>query len=77
MIKKDKKFISFSQAIQEILGDFRLDSNQYDLFAKAYSFLAGGEAIPGEEECPPFGFKYGGIWYRPGVLEEKEFYSWP
>ncbi|MBC8462296.1 MAG: YkgJ family cysteine cluster protein [Deltaproteobacteria bacterium] len=75
MTKKDKKFISFSQAIQEILDDFRSDPKQYDLFAKVYSFLAGGEAIAGEEKCPPFGLKYGGIWYRPGFLEEKEFYS--
>jgi len=75
MTKKDKKFISFSQAIQEILDDFRFDPKQYDLFANVYSFLAGGEATPGEEKCPPFGFKYGGIWYRPEGQEKKQFYS--
>jgi len=31
--------------------------------------------MAGEEKCPPFGLKYGGIWHRPGVLEEREFYS--
>ncbi len=55
MIKMDKKFISFSQAMQEILDDFKSEPKQYDLFAKVYSFLAGGEAITGEEKCPPFG----------------------
>ena len=75
MTKKEKKFISFSKAIQEILDDFRLDPKQCDLFAKVYVSLAGGEAIPGEEECPPFGFKYGGIWYRPDFLKEKMFHS--
>ena len=75
MTKKEKKFISFSKAIQEILDDSRLDPKQYDLFAKVYVSLAGGEAIPGEEECPPFGFKYGGIWYRPDFSKEKVFHS--
>jgi len=75
MIPKDKKFLSFSQAIREILDDFKSDPKQYDLFARVYSFLAGGEAIPGEEECPPLGIKYGGIWYQPGNMKERTFYN--
>jgi len=76
MIRKDKKFLSFSQAIKEILDDFRSDPKQYDLFASVYSFLVGGKAIPGEEECPPMGIKYGGICHQPGNLKEKKFYNW-
>lgn len=76
MSKKDKKFISFSLAIKEILDDFSSDSKQYDLFANVYSFLVGGKAVPGEEECPPMGIKYGGVWHQPENLKEKRFYNW-
>ena len=75
MIKKDRKFIKLSIAIKEIIDDFRSYPEQYDLFAKVYSFLAGGEAIAGEEECPPMGIKYGGIWYQPGNMKERTFYN--
>ena len=75
MNKKNKKFISFDQAIDEILNDFRVDANQNHLFAEVYAFLAGGEAVAGEEKCPPFGLMYVGIWYQPSVLEERVFYS--
>ena len=76
MNKKNNKFLSFSFAIREILDDFRSDPKQYDLFAKVYSFLVGGKAVPGEEKCPPMGIRYGGIWYRPENLKERRFYNW-
>ncbi|MDL1985618.1 MAG: hypothetical protein LWX54_15805 [Deltaproteobacteria bacterium] len=76
MNKKNNKFLSFSLAIREILDDFRSDPKQYDLFAKVYSFLVEGKAVPGEEKCPPMGIRYGGIWYRPENLEERQFYNW-
>ena len=76
MNKKNNKFLSFSLAIREILDDFRSDPKQYDLFAKVYSFLVEGKAVPGEEKCPPMGIRYGGIWYRPENLEERRFYNW-
>jgi len=75
MPKKNKKFLSPDQAITEILVDFKFEPKQYDLFAEVYTSLVGGEVVVGEEKCPPFGLKYHGIWYRAGVLEEKEFYS--
>ena len=71
---KDTKFISFEQAINEILNDFRIDAES-DLFADVYSLVAGGHAVAGEKECPPFGIEYPGIWYQSSVLEEKTFYS--
>lgn len=75
MIKKDTKFLSFPLAIQEIIEDFKSDNRQYHLFAKVYSYLVGGKAVPGEEECPPMGIKYGGIWYQPGGLKESQFHN--
>lgn len=75
MNKKNKKFLSFDQAIDEILNDFQVDANQNHLFAEVYAFIAGGEAAAGEKECPPFGIKYPGIWYQPSVLEKRVFYS--
>lgn len=53
MNKKDKKFLIFSSAIEEILGDFKMYNTQYNLFAEVYSFIAGGKATPGEEKYPP------------------------
>jgi len=47
MIEKDKKFLGYSEAIDEILQDFWSDPKQHDLFAKVYSFLTGGKATPG------------------------------
>ena len=76
MSKKNKKFLSFSLAIKEILDDFRSDPEQYDLFAKVYSFLVGGKAVPGEEECPPMGIKYSGIRYQSEDMKEGIFYNW-
>jgi len=75
MPKKNKKFLSPDQAITEILVDFRFEPKQYDLFAEVYTSLMGGKAVVGEAKCPPFGLKYGGIWYQPGVLGKREFYS--
>ena len=60
------KFLSFSLAIREILDDFRSDPKQYDLFAKVYSFLVGGKAVPGEEKCPPMG-----IWKDSNVYGQR------
>ena len=71
---KDKKFISFDKAVNEILNDFRNDT-QSDLFAEVYSLVAGGHAVAGEKECPPFGIELRGIWYQPSTLEERTFYS--
>ena len=53
MTEKNKIFLTYSQALKEILDDFKYDPEQYELFAKVYSFLVGGKATPGEEECPP------------------------
>ncbi|MBW2742116.1 MAG: hypothetical protein JRE64_25490 [Deltaproteobacteria bacterium] len=53
MNKKNNKFLSFSFAIRKIIDDFRPDPKQYDLFAKVYSLLVEGKAVPGEEKCPP------------------------
>ncbi len=75
MKEKDKKYLSISEAIDEICHDFRLYSNQYDLFSKVYTFLVGGKAEPGEEKCPPFDISYGGIWFQPKNCQEKTFYS--
>ena len=72
---KSKKLLSFEEAIDEILDDFRLYSEQIDLFARIYSLLAGGQAVVGEEKCPPFGIKTPGIWYQPGSLVKRKFYS--
>lgn len=75
MNKKNKKFLSFSSAIEEILNDFKMYNTQYNLFAKVYSFIAGGKATPGEEKCPPLGITYGGIWYQPDKSKERKFYN--
>jgi Fe-S-cluster containining protein len=75
MTNKDMKFLQFDEAIAEIVKDFRFEPQQYDLFAEVYTSLMGGSAVVGEAKCPPFGLKYGGIWYQPGVLEKREFCS--
>ena len=75
MTNKDMKFLQFDEAIAEIVKDFRFEPQQYDLFAEVYTSLMGGSAVVGKAKCPPFGLKYGGIWYQPGVLEKREFCS--
>lgn len=75
MDKKDKKFISFPQAVDEIINDFRSEPNQYDLFAQVYSFLMGGKAVIGKKKYPPFGITYGGIWHQTDRTKKAEFYS--
>ena len=76
MTPKYKIFLTFSQAIKDILDDFKFDPEQNELFAKVYSYLVGGKATPGEKECSPIGIKYGGIWHQPQGLEENIFYTW-
>jgi len=72
---KSKKLLSFQEAIDEILNDLRLYPEQIDLFARIYSLLAGGQAVVGEEKCPPFEIKSPGIWYQPASLKKRKFYS--
>jgi len=75
MANKNMKFLQFDEAISEIVKDFRFEREQYDLFAEVYTSLMGGKALVGEAKCPPFGLKYGGIWYQPRLLGKRKFYS--
>jgi Fe-S-cluster containining protein len=75
MDKKDKKFISFPHAVDEIINDFRSEPNQYDLFAQVYSFLMGGKTVIGKKKYPPFGITYCGIWHKSNQTKKAEFYS--
>lgn len=70
-----KQFLTFLQAIEEILSDFRSDREQYDLFGGVYTFIVGGKATPGKKKCPPVGIKYPGIWYQPINSKERIFYN--
>ena len=71
----DKKFLKPSQALEEIIDEFRHDP-QYDIFAEVYSSLVGGKTIVGKNEDTSFmGLIRDGIWHQPENSEEKKFYS--
>jgi len=50
-------------------------SEQLDLFATVYTYIAGGKATPDRKECPPLGIEYGGIWYQSDNSNERKFYT--
>lgn len=75
MDRKDIKFLTKSEAINEICDDFKYHPEQYDLIAKVYSFLTNNKAWIGEKKCPPFGINYEGIWIQTKNSEDNIFHT--
>ena len=58
------KYININEAIEEIILEFRVGPNQFDLFIKVYKFMTGLRAWVGNGKCTTLGITIKGLWIK-------------